>query len=104
MSEQRGSEQGAEHDAEQARLLTLAKLFDLRTFIGALFCIFGVAVTIAGLTASEESIARASDLNVSLWSGLAMLVTGIGFIAWMLAQPPVLPEEDSTMERPDQQH
>ncbi|MDQ3104620.1 MAG: hypothetical protein M3Q87_05275 [Actinomycetota bacterium] len=88
-------------DEEQARLLTLAKLFDLRTFIGSLFCIFGVAVTIAGITASDAEVARASDLNVSLYSGLAMLVTGIGFIAWMLTQPPVLPEADSKMDRPD---
>ena len=89
------------HDEEQARLLTLAKLFDLRTFIGSLFCIFGVAVTIAGITASDAEVAAASDLNVSLYSGLAMLVTGIGFIAWMLAQPPVLPKADSKMDRPD---
>lgn len=89
------------HDSEQAHLLTLAKLFDLRTFIGALFCIFGVAVTIAGLMASDEAIAKASDLNVSLWSGLAMLVVGIGFIGWMLAKPPVLPAKDTSMERPN---
>ena len=76
------------HDAEQARLLTLAKLFDLRTFIGALFCIFGVAVTITGLVASDDAIAKAADINISLWSGLAMLVTGVGFIGWMLVQPP----------------
>ncbi|MBA2640358.1 MAG: hypothetical protein H0U77_10330 [Nocardioidaceae bacterium] len=94
----------SDHDTDRARLLTLAKLFDLRTFIGSLFCIFGVAVTIAGITASDEAIARASDLNVSLYSGLAMIVTGIGFICWMLAQPPILPAEDTTMERPDEHH
>ena len=32
----------------------LAKLFDLRTFIGALFLIFGVIVTIAGISASRS--------------------------------------------------
>ncbi len=89
------------HEQEQARLLTLAKLFDLRTFIGSLFCIFGVAVTFAGLTASDADIDQASGLNVSLYSGLAMLVTGIGFIVWMLVQPPVLPAEDTKMDRPD---
>jgi len=92
------------HAAEQARLLTLAKLFDLRTFIGSMFCIFGVAVTIAGMLASDADIAKASDLNVSLYSGLAMLATGIGFIAWMLVQPPVLPEADTKMDRPDTHH
>lgn len=88
-------------DSDDARLLRLAKLFDLRTFIGSLFCIFGVAVTLAGLTASDADIDQASGLNVSLYSGLAMLVTGIGFIVWMLVQPPVLPAEDTKMDRPD---
>jgi len=89
------------HEAEQARLLTLAKLFDLRTFIGALFCIFGVAVTITGLVASDDAIAKAADINISLWSGLVMLLTGVGFIGWMLVQPPILPAEDTSMDRPD---
>jgi hypothetical protein len=33
----------------------LAKLFDLRTFTGALFLIFGVIVTVVGLNASDGS-------------------------------------------------
>ncbi len=90
-----------DHDADQVQLLRLAKLFDLRTFIGALFCVFGVAVTLAGLTASDEAIAQASGINISLWSGLAMLATGIGFIVWMLTQPPQLPKDHTTLERPD---
>jgi xanthine/uracil/vitamin C permease (AzgA family) len=72
------------------RALRLAKLFDLRTFIGALFVIFGVVVTIEGLVASPESIAKATGVNLSLWTGLSMLVVGIVFILWMLARPPSL--------------
>ena len=70
--------------------LRLAKLFDLRTFIGALFVIFGVVVTIEGLVASPESIAKATGVNLSLWTGLCMLVVGVVFILWMLARPPSL--------------
>jgi len=70
--------------------LRLAKLFDLRTFIGALFVIFGVVVTIEGLVASQASISKAAGLNLSLWTGLSMLVLGVVFILWMLARPPSL--------------
>jgi hypothetical protein len=70
--------------------LRLAKLFDLRTFIGALFVIFGVVVTIEGLVASRASIAKAVGVNLSLWTGLSMLVLGVIFILWMLARPPSL--------------
>ena len=70
--------------------LRLAKLFDLRTFIGALFVIFGVVVTIEGLVASRASIAKAAGVNLSLWTGLSMLALGVIFILWMLARPPSL--------------
>jgi uncharacterized membrane protein YedE/YeeE len=70
--------------------LRLAKLFDLRTFIGALFVIFGVVVGIEGLVASQASIRKAEGINLSLWTGLSMLVLGVIFILWMLVRPPSL--------------
>ena len=70
--------------------LRLAKLFDLRTFIGTLFLIFGIVVTVEGLTASQASIAKAAGINISLWTGPSMLVIGVIFILWMLARPPSL--------------
>jgi hypothetical protein len=70
--------------------LRLAKLFDLRTFIGALFLIFGVVVTLEGLVASKASIAKAAGINMSLWTGVSMLAVGVVFIAWVLAKPPSL--------------
>lgn len=76
--------------AQARQALRLAKLFDLRTFIGALFLIFGVVVTIEGFVASPANIAKASGVNLSLWTGLSMLVVGAIFLGWMLAQPPQL--------------
>jgi uncharacterized membrane protein YedE/YeeE len=70
--------------------LRLAKLFDLRTFIGALFVIFGVVVGIEGLVASEASIAKAEGIHLSLWTGLSMLVLGVIFLVWVLVRPPSL--------------
>ena len=68
----------------------LAKLFDLRTFTGALFLIFGVIVTIVGIGASEADIQKAAGLNLSLLLGIIMLVMGAFFIGWMLLRPPEL--------------
>jgi len=66
----------------------MAKLFDIRSFCGGLFLIFGVIVTIVGLGASDADIAKASGINLSLWIGLIMLVMGAIFIGWLLARPP----------------
>jgi xanthine/uracil/vitamin C permease (AzgA family) len=73
---------------EEARNWRLAKLFDLRSFIGALFVIFGVLVTIAGLAASPATINKAAGINLGLWVGLIMLAMGVFFIAWILLKPP----------------
>jgi hypothetical protein len=66
----------------------LAQLFDIRSFTGALFLIFGVIVTIVGLGASEADIQKAAGINLSLIIGLVMLVVGAIFITWLLLKPP----------------
>jgi hypothetical protein len=68
----------------------LAKLFDIRSFTGALFLIFGVIVTIVGLGASDADIQKAAGMNLSLIIGIVMLVVGAIFILWLLARPPEL--------------
>jgi hypothetical protein len=68
----------------------LAKLFDIRSFTGALFLIFGVIVTVVGFTASDADIAKAAGINLSLIIGLVMLVMGALFITWLLLRPPEL--------------
>jgi xanthine/uracil/vitamin C permease (AzgA family) len=73
---------------EEARNWRLAKLFDLRSFIGALFTIFGVLVTIRGIAASHAEIEKAAGINLALWEGLIMLVLGIFFLGWVLLKPP----------------
>jgi hypothetical protein len=72
----------------QRRAETLAKIFDLRMFIGSLFIVFGVAVTAQGASAGRADIAKAAGINLALWTGLIMLATGLGFVAWTLVAPP----------------
>jgi hypothetical protein len=88
--EERPGEQGTDF---------LAKLFDIRSFTGALFLIFGVIVTIVGLTASDADIRKSAGLNLALILGLVMLVMGAIFIIWLLLRPPeVLHSHEVTEE------
>jgi hypothetical protein len=73
---------------EEARNWRLAKLFDLRSFIGALFVIFGVLLIIPGLSASKATIAKAAGINLQLWVGSIMLAGGIIFLLWVILRPP----------------
>jgi xanthine/uracil/vitamin C permease (AzgA family) len=75
--------------ARQRRAETLAKIFDLRTFIGSLFVVLGIIVAAEGLFGtSQAEIHKAAGLNLSLWTGLAMLIAGIVFISWTFLAPP----------------
>jgi hypothetical protein len=75
-------------DPEEARNWRLAKMFDLRTFIGVLFVIFGVLVIIPGIVANPADIEKAAGINLALWVGGFMLLLGVIFLAWVLASPP----------------
>lgn len=53
---------------------------DIKIPIGAMFSIFGLILTIYGLTTiGSEMYGIALNININLWSGLFMLVFG-GFM------------------------
>ncbi|NUP21785.1 MAG: hypothetical protein HOZ81_38105 [Streptomyces sp.] len=79
---------------------TAARLFDIRRIIGGLFVIYGVIVTIAGLTDDDAAIDKAEGVNINLWTGLGMLLLGIFFLAWLKLRPTAPPPPDTT---PDDQ-
>ncbi|MFD9793128.1 hypothetical protein ACFWXK_19480 [Streptomyces sp. NPDC059070] len=66
---------------------TAARLFDIRRIIGGLFTLYGVIVTIAGLTASDADLDKAQGVNINLWTGLAMLALGLFFLVWLWLRP-----------------
>ncbi|CAL9479264.1 MULTISPECIES: hypothetical protein [Streptomyces] len=88
----------------QGKSATAARLFDIRRIIGGLFVLYGVIVTIAGLTASDADIDKAEGVNINLWTGLGMLALGVFFLVWLklrpTAPPPpsVEPEGDERVE------
>ena len=82
-----------------------SKLFDLRYLIGGLFTVYGIMLTIAGFFTSEEEMAKAADININLWLGLLMLLTGIVFLVWARLSPQKPPEPNLTgTDRPMMHH
>ncbi|MFF3938877.1 hypothetical protein [Streptomyces phaeofaciens] len=84
---------------------TAARIFDLRRIIGGLFVLYGVILTITGLTDSDAEIDKAQGININLWTGLGMLALGIFFLVWLWLRPtahptPTLPPEAVEGEGP----
>jgi hypothetical protein len=64
-----------------------SSLFDLRMVIGGLLALYGVICTGLGLFGSQETKSKAAGLNINLWAGLAMIVVGAVFVAWVRLRP-----------------
>jgi hypothetical protein len=82
----------------EATSASAARLFDIRRVIGLLFVIYGVLVTVAGFFVSDADLAKAQDININLWTGLAMLVLGLLFLLWLRLSPTVPPPPRRTQE------
>jgi len=64
-----------------------ASLFDIRRIIGGLFTLYGVLVLGAGLFDGSDAKEKASGLDINVWTGLGMLLLGLGMLAWMALRP-----------------
>ena len=54
---------------------------DLRLPIGSLFTIFGLMLTIFGLTSERAIYSKSLGININLDWGIVMLVFGLTFVA-----------------------
>ncbi|MET7288604.1 hypothetical protein [Streptomyces sp. NPDC005573] len=83
------SEQDVQREVTEleGRSATAARIFDLRRIIGGLFVVYGVIVTIAGITDSQSAIDKAQGVNINLWTGIGMLLLGVFFLAWLKLRP-----------------
>ncbi|MEV7449762.1 hypothetical protein ACFY2D_24975 [Streptomyces nigra] len=70
---------------------TAARLFDIRRIIGGLFVVYGVIVTIVGITDDDAAIDKAEGVNINLWTGLGMLLLGLFFLTWLKLRPTAPP-------------
>ncbi|ARH91604.1 MULTISPECIES: hypothetical protein [Streptomyces] len=82
-----------QHEVEELEResATATRLFDVRLIIGGLFVVYGVIVTLAGLTAGDADLKKAQDININLWTGLGMLALGLFFLVWLKLRPAVPP-------------
>ena len=100
MTDQSGYSGYSEKDVQrevtelQQKSATAARIFDLRRIIGGLFVLYGVIVTIAGITDGQAAIDKAQGVNINLWTGIGMLLLGIFFLSWLKLRPtpPTVPE------------
>ncbi|MFH8340092.1 hypothetical protein [Streptomyces sp. AM6-12] len=77
----------------ETKSATASRIFDLRRIIGGLFVLYGVIVTIAGITDSRSAIDKAQGVNINLWTGIGMLVLGVFFLVWLKMRPMPAPEQ-----------
>lgn len=84
----------------ESKSATAARIFDLRRIIGGLFVLYGVIVTITGITDSQAAIDKAQGVNINLWTGIGMLLLGIFFLLWLKLRPtpPPLPPAEKQAE------
>lgn len=57
---------------------------DLRLPIGLMFAIFGVMLTVYGLTADRAIYSRSLGINVNLWWGLVLIAFGLVMLAFAI--------------------
>lgn len=64
-----------------------ANLFDLRRIIGGVFVLWGILLTILGITESDAEIQKAAGVNINLYAGIGMLIVGLIFLVWAFTRP-----------------
>jgi hypothetical protein len=78
-----------------------ARLFDIRTIVGALLGVFGVLLTIAGFAPgllgprhdpAHDQVDLYIGTDANWWVGLALIAIAAGFIGWALLRPVPLDE------------
>jgi hypothetical protein len=78
----------------------MARLFDLRVIIGLLFTLYGVILIITGALDGSAELAKAEGVRINLWTGIAMLVIGVFFLAWAELRP-LDPDSPAEQQNPD---
>jgi hypothetical protein len=84
-----------ETDADEIAAAKAANRFDIRRIIGALFLLYGIVLIVAGLVGGHDIKHKAANINIDLWTGIAMVVFAVIMIAWALLRP-VVPEPPET--------
>ena len=90
----RPDDQPRERGEDRDRLLSAARLFDVRRVIGGLFIVYGLVVTLLGVFDNRAEIDKAQGVRINLSMGLAMLALGLFMLLWLRLNPPKPPDPD----------
>ncbi|MFF0270292.1 hypothetical protein [Kribbella sp. NPDC004536] len=71
-----------------------AGAFDIRVVIALLVGIYGVVLTILGITGSKAEVEKAAGVNINLWGGIGMLVFAALFVLWARLRPIAVRDEE----------
>jgi hypothetical protein len=76
---------------------TRTSAFDVRLIIALLCGVYGLVLTVLGLFfTTDDELAKSADVNINLWTGLALLVFCLLFVAWARWRPLRVPEQTDT--------
>ncbi|TCP54838.1 hypothetical protein EV191_10246 [Tamaricihabitans halophyticus] len=77
-----------------------AGAFDVRAIIALLLGIYGVVLLVMGIGfTSEADLERAAGVNINLWTGLALTVAALLFVAWARWRPILVPDDEAEQEQ-----
>jgi hypothetical protein len=94
-------DEGGEVQLSEEEPASAARLFDVRRIIGGLFALYGVILLVTGIVDGSAARRKAQGIDINLWSGVAMLVVGLLFLAWMHFSPNEAPDlSDLPDDRP----
>jgi hypothetical protein len=91
-----------ETTTDSGRAMQAANLFDLRRILAGLFYLYGIVLTVVGLTDSDAEIAKAAGVRINLWAGLGMIALATFFLAWGLLRPLSKQMEEEAAARGEQ--
>lgn len=78
---------------------TRTSAFDIRLIIALLLGVYGVVLTVLGLFfVTDEDVRKGADVNINLWTGIAMLVVGALFVLWARLRPLRVPRSEAPAE------
>lgn len=61
--------------------------FDVRVLIAGLLGLYGLVLTVLGLTDGAAELAKADGLRINLWVGIALLTVAAFFATWAALAP-----------------
>jgi xanthine/uracil/vitamin C permease (AzgA family) len=94
------SESGSSESGSSESRTGVARLFDVRLVIGGLLTLYGIVLTIKGITDNHAALQKAAGYRINLWTGLGLLVVGLFFLAWMKFAPLQAVKPDEAYEVP----